>query len=318
MILKDFRLRKGIPERPAVILIHGFGMTGNFWEEPEACPVLGGLASLPVFLATQPPATRTKVIATGRMATELTGMGTRLAGDGFSVVSWSQSQPLGPIAAAVEELTEVIKRVREELPGRPLWLVAHSRGGLIVRSFLQTGQTPDFVGCLTLGSPHHGTRLASFAPYLQPVGVLLRKVCKGLSREGKIAEALQRVGAFLSSAAIHELKPGSSLLSSLDKSLPSQVALFSCGGTKPALFTLYIRRGDGWRRLIFPDFLLRLIPDKKIPPELLAGAGDGLVSSASARLGAEEHRDYDVNHVQLAFDPEVYGWVKGILVGGGG
>ncbi|MEJ2689208.1 MAG: alpha/beta hydrolase [Deltaproteobacteria bacterium] len=279
--------------------------------------MFGGLASLTAFLADKPPDDRTKAIAGGRMETRLIGMAARFAGAGFSVVSWSQAAPLGPVASAVAELIEVITRVTERLPGRPIWLVAHSRGGLIARSFLQTQRQPaELAGCITLGTPHHGTELASLSRYLQPVGVFLRKVFKAPVYKSKIAVALQRVGNFLSSKAIVELKPGSELIASLDKPVPPQLPLFSCGGTNPGLFTLYLRTDDTWRRLVFPDFLLRLIPDRKIPPELQTGMGDGLVSAASSKLEKEEHRDFEVNHVQLAFDPRVYRWLEGILLRG--
>lgn len=315
MILNDFRLLEGRPEKPTVVLIHGFGMTGHFWESPESCLVLGGLAPLSVLLADQPPASRKKTVTTGRMAAELAGMAVRLAGEGFSVVSWSQSAPLGSVVSAAAELAEVIRRVREKLPGRAVWLIAHSRGGLIARSFLQAQQAADIVGCITLGSPHHGTELASFSRFLRPVGLFLRKVFETPGLQGKIAGALQRVGMFLSSEAIIELKPGSGLLGSLAKPLPTQLALFSCGGTNPGLFTLYFKVNASWRCLVFPDFFLRLLPDRKIPPELLAGAGDGLVSASSAKLEKAEHRDFAVNHVQLAFDPAVYCWIRDILSG---
>jgi len=317
MILNDFRLQEGRLDKPAVILIHGFGMTGQFWEHPDSCPVLGGLASLSVFLADQPPASNKKVIAAGRPAAVLTGMAGRLAGDGYSVVNWSQSAPLGSVASAVTELAEVVERAGEKLPGRPLWFIAHSRGGIIARSFVQNRPLEKIVGCITLGTPHHGTELARLSRYLRPVGVFLRKVCGVSGSENKISRALQRVGNFLSSEAIIELKPDSGLLASLHKPMPSRMALFSCGGTNPGLFSFYLRRGAGWKRLVFPDSFLRLLPDKKIPQELMAGSGDGLVSAASAKLDNAAHRDYEVNHVQLAFDPEVYRWVTDILSGEG-
>ena len=317
MILRDFRLQKGSSDKPTVVLIHGFGMSGHFWEHPEACLVLGGLAPLSAFLADQPPSSRKKAISQGLLLAEQPGMAERLARDGFSVVSWSQSAPLGSVTLAVNELAEVVRRVKEMLPGPPLWLICHSRGGLIARYFILSRPSVEVAGCITLGTPHHGTELASLSRYLRPVGNFLQKIFKAPDRESRIGGALQRIGNFLSSEAIVELKPGSGLLASLEKPIPSQIALFSSGGTNPDLFSFYFRTTEGWKRLVFPDFFLRLLPNKKIPFELMAGAGDGLVSAASARLADAEHRDYDLNHVQLAFDSDVYQWVRSILAGEG-
>lgn len=99
------------------------------------------------------------------------------------------------------------------------------------------------------------------------------------------------VGCITLGAPHHGTEP----LASLAKSMPPQFALFPCGGINPGLF------------------LLRRLPDKKMPPELLAGMGDELGSAASTRLEKAEHGDFGVNHMQLAFDPDEYCWIKGAL-----
>jgi pimeloyl-ACP methyl ester carboxylesterase len=313
--IKEFRLQEGTAQKPVVVLIHGFGMNGHFWEQPESCLVLGGLASLTLFLADHPPIGEKKGLAAGRTSEKMEGLGLRLINDGFSTVSWSQSEPLGPISLAVDELATVMDIVHQRFDGRPIWLLAHSRGGLVARSFLQENNSKDITGLITLGTPHDGTELALLARYLQPVGAFFRNLLPSAGGRGKVLKAMRRVADFLSSDAIAELKPDAALIQSLQRPLPSTMALFSFGGTDPGLFSLYRRNGESWRKLTFPDFLLRLIPDQKIPPELMSGKGDGLVSSASARLPGGEHANFEVNHVRLAFEPTIYRKISGILGG---
>lgn len=313
--IQEFRLQEGTAYKPVVVLIHGFGMNGHFWEQPESCLVLGGLASLTLFLADQPPIGEKKVLAAGRTSEKMQGLDLRLINDGFSTVSWSQSEPLGPISLAVHELSAVMEIVRQRFEGRPIWLLAHSRGGLVARSFLQENNSKDITGLITLGTPHEGTELALLARYLQPVGAFFRNLLPVTGGRGKVLKAMRRVADFLSSDAIAELKPEAAFIRSLKRPLPSTMALFSFGGTDPGLFSLYRKNGGGWRKLTFPDFLLRFIPDQKIPSELLFGKGDGLVNSSSSRLPGGKHENYAVNHVRLAFEPVVYRRISGILGG---
>jgi outer membrane protein assembly factor BamB/pimeloyl-ACP methyl ester carboxylesterase len=63
-----------------------------------------------------------------------------------------------PIAAAAESLAN---RVREGFPGRNVVLIGHSMGGLVARAAVEMhGLHSQVSKVITLGTPHHGARLA--------------------------------------------------------------------------------------------------------------------------------------------------------------
>lgn len=81
---------------------------------------------------------------------------------GFSVAAVN----LEPIWAGLDEYAATLEAayVRWEESGEPApWLVAHSMGGLVVRAWLRSRpEPPRIAGVVTLGTPHHGTWLASW------------------------------------------------------------------------------------------------------------------------------------------------------------
>ncbi len=306
MTLRDLRVYAGKADRPVVVLVHGFGMTGHFWSEPHRCRVLGGLAPVTVFLNEPPAPTQPGHYSTGRPAADVRGLGLRLLDAGFGVVSWSQADPLGPIGRAVDELAELMGMVGVRFGGRPVVLVGHSRGGLVARLYLQRVGTPGPVaGLVTLSSPHGGTRLAEYSRFLQPLGLFLKKILPTTSA-GRVAQAMSRMAHFLASPAIEELTPTSAVIESL-AGVPAPVPSLSIGGTDPGLGTFYVRlRVDQpWHPYSLADIVARLVPGDRLPPELVAGRGDGLVTAASSILEGGEHADFPVNHVAAAFDRSI-------------
>jgi len=84
--------------------------------------------------------------------------------------SWNTSfeEALGKVARAVEE-------VAGEFPGQPVMLVGHSLGGLLSRALVQGyGPKLPVSAVVTLGTPHHGSKLAVFG-----VGRLARSLVYG-------------------------------------------------------------------------------------------------------------------------------------------
>ena len=301
----SLKLHTGKPEMPVVLLIHGLGMNNYFWVDPEKCFVLGGLAPLTIFL-TDTLEKSDNTISFGTVDPGIQGLWNCLKSGGFSLASWTQSQPLGPIQIAIDELKTALGRVRDKWPGKKIYLIGHSRGGLIARRFLLDESAGDVEGLITICSPHSGSGMAKFSRFLKPAGVLLGKAIPNKSRAA-LTKALSRLAAFLQSPAISELAPGSEFMASIQRPLPKEMRRLSFGGTSPALFQVVIRLPAGNRKIVrFPDLLAGAVPSGHLPRELTPGLGDALVSAESAKLSGGKHYNFPDNHVRAAYDNNIH------------
>jgi pimeloyl-ACP methyl ester carboxylesterase len=308
----SLKTHAGKPEMPVVILIHGLGMNNYFWVDPNKCFVLGGLAPLAIFL-TDTAEKSDNTISFGSLDPDIQGLWNRLKSGGFSLASWTQRQPLGPIQVAIDELKTALDTVKNKWPNKPIYLVGHSRGGLIARRFLLEEPTTDIEGLITIASPHLGTGMAKFSLYLKPAGVLLEKIIPSKSKV-MLTKALGRLSEFLQSPAIEELTPDSEFMASIKKNLPKQLRKLSFGGTSPALFQLIVRLpADNHKIIKFPDMLANAIPSGHLPRELTPGLGDALVSATSARLPGSKHYDFPDNHVRAAYDHKIHAIILDFL-----
>jgi pimeloyl-ACP methyl ester carboxylesterase len=301
----SLKTHSGKPGMPVVLFIHGLGMNNYFWVDPKKCLVLGGLAPLTIFLTdeTEKPE---NTISFGSLAPGTQGLWNFLKNKGFSLASWSQSKPLGPIKIAIDELATALAAVRNKWPEKPVYLIGHSRGGLIARRFLLEEPEISIEGIITISSPHSGTDMAKFSRFLKPAGVLLKKIIPGNSKV-KLTDALERLAEFLQSPAIEELRPDSEFMASIKRPLPKQLRKLSFGGTSPALFQLIVRLpNDSYKTIKFPDMFAGPIPSGHLPKELTPGLGDALVSAKSARLSGSKHYDFPDNHVRAAYDQNIH------------
>jgi len=299
---------------PVVLLIHGLGMNNYFWLDPKKCFVLGGLAPLTIFLSDVIEKTE-KAISFGTVDPRFRGFWHQLKKAGYSIATWSQSQPLGPIQIAIDELKTAIERIRRKWPGKTIYLIGHSRGGLIARSYLLEESAPDIAGLVTVCSPHSGTGMAKFSRYLKPAGALLGKVIPAQSKV-TMSKALIRMSAFLQSPAIDELTPDSDFLASLRKKLPRETRTLSIGGTSPALFQFMLQLpGENHKVVRFPDLIAGVVPASHLPGELTPGLGDALVSAESAKLWGGKHYNFPDNHVKAAYDPKIHAIILDFLKG---
>jgi len=287
-------------------------MNNYFWMNPEQCYVLGGLAPLTMFLGSEREK-NDKNISFGSAAQHIESLWDRLSKAGFSIVSWTQSQPLAPIQIAVNELETTIENIRDQWPGRKIYLVGHSRGGLIARQFLSGKTDGDIAGLVTICSPHSGTGIAKFQRYLKPAGTLLEKILPQNAKR-TLPKALNRLAIFLQSPAIAELEPESEFMAGLKKGLPRQMPTLSIGGTNPVLFHMYLKLPRGNHKEIkFPELFVGSVPSGHMPKELIPGLGDGLVTAESANLGSGNHYNFSDNHVKTAFDKNIQALILDFL-----
>jgi hypothetical protein len=122
-------------------------------------------------------------------------------------------------------LRELLERLQFEHPGVPIDLIAHSQGGLVVRSALGDEldrldpRTPRIAHVVTLGTPHHGANLAT-------AGVLLGQTGIGDSVE-KVAGAAHLGGIDPKSTSVRQLAETSSFIRELNRRPPPDGVRFT-------------------------------------------------------------------------------------------
>ncbi len=276
----DIRFSKGDKDKPLAVFIHGMGMNADFWAAPSRARVLGGRYPLSLLLG--------GVVGLESSYKDLMEFG-------FSVLTWSQSRPVGPATAAVGELASILRQYAE-YAREGLFFIGHSRGGLVARKYLDAHRE-GIRAVITLSTPHAGTSLARWAVFLSPLASAISGFLKNFdSKEANTA--FQRILRFLCSSGLRELLPDSELYKGLKEEKLSGVRYVSIGGTDPDLLKPIA--------LPIPKLLAGVIPEKMFPEELRDGLGDGLVSAASSVLPyGDEHRNFPLNHASIVFDREV-------------
>ncbi len=325
----DITIHKGQLNKPAVIFIHGLGMDKRIWVNPDEAKMLGGNFPIRYLLPKKPepidygsskknPGIKHSTFSTGEAGKNLKTSFADLQSLGYTVITWSQKRPAGPIDVAATELKNVIELLREHSRAGII-LIGHSRGGLIARRYLEGGDK-SVKGLITLATPHHGSSMAKFAEYISPLASIISPLIKGEDKK-KISYAVKRVLDFIRSKALKELLPDSEFFRSLRDYDHSGLHYLSFGGTSPSLFSLYRwRLKETSKRSIhkwllepeelfsIPDILEKIIPKKIYPVELREGHGDGLVSARSSVLPhCKDHYDFNLNHAAILLDERVRG-----------
>lgn len=323
----DISLNWGSPDKPAVILIHGLGMDKDIWINPSSSRILGGRLSLKIFLGQRPllkdfglsrdkPKEEIPEFSAGVQPDVINTLFDDLKLNGYTVLTWSQGKPSGPIDSVVSELEEVVK-LAKEMTNTGIILVGHSRGGLIGRKYLLR-KDRSIRSLITISSPHKGSSIARIACYLKPLASLLSPVLN-VANKDTLSFSIKQVLDFLKSRALKELLPESPFLRSLKDKPLDWIYYLSLGGTDPTLFSLYrwqwdpVKEGESCRWFLRPDelfsipeILQKVIPDKLYPDEIREGKGDGLVSAESAKIPwYNEHYNFSLNHAQMLFDKDV-------------
>jgi pimeloyl-ACP methyl ester carboxylesterase len=283
----DMASHQGSINNPVIVFIHGLGMDKNIWINPSDSRILAGTFPLKILLNKRVSQGQSGVIAT---------LYDDLMQRDYSLITWSQQRPSGPIASVVKELHEVMKSANE-LSQAGAILVGHSRGGLIARKYLSAAKDASVKCLLTIATPHRGSSIAGLSRYVAPLVSLIDPFIPAGNR-GSRSFAVKRTMEFLKSRALKELLPGSPFFLSLDDGPLARVYYASAGGTNPTLFNI--------SRYSFPDMFEKVIPANLYPEELKQGRGDGLVSAESSKLPwTNEHHVFPLNHAEILFDEDV-------------
>jgi len=330
----DIEFHKGSPEKPGIIFIHGLGMDKNLWASPCDARIGGGLFPFTILIREKPETLRLKgfpPILPERLTPGIppSGLSTSyhdLKKEDYTVITWTQRRPVGPIGDSVEELRNIVEFM-SMLTNRVI-LIGHSRGGLIARKYLLESGDRRVKALITIATPHRGSTMAEWVRHLSLIGTLLNPFLSHFP-EGKISKAIKRISDFLKSDAIRELLPQSSFIKSLncyfrheEPQLPlSPIKTYSIVGTDPHLFTIYkwkIKKSEHEYLVSpeplfsFPEDIVSRMPEDLVPKEWRSGYGDGLVNVESARFG-EVCYEFKLNHANILTDKEVRGYLLKIV-----
>jgi pimeloyl-ACP methyl ester carboxylesterase len=128
---------------------------------------------------------------------------------------YSSADTQGDIRQSGRRLRELLERLQYQHPGVPIDLIAHSQGGLVVRSALGDEldwldpRTPRIANVVTLGTPHHGANLAT-------AGVLLGETGMGDAVE-TVAGKARIAGIDPKSKSVRQLAETSSFIRDLNR-----------------------------------------------------------------------------------------------------
>jgi hypothetical protein len=267
---------------------------------------------------------------------------------GFTVATWSQNQltMADAMPSAREAFDSLLAQSAAASPAAPppVALIAHSRGGLVIRQLLKEKGSRDRVKwVITLHSPHAGSELGRTPGKLASEIVDLIDCCAPplitapLKPQLKAlaVEAMRPMTKLLMDDESRELSPGSPLLRNLaegEKKL-EDVTYYTFGGTNPRVYRLYtwlfdaesavpqysVKRGQYFVWRVKPAEIAGVSPilDKirDFAPEVVPGKGDALVSDASSRLPWSIHTTTELNHAELLWNKPLMGKVAGLIGG---
>jgi hypothetical protein len=337
-LLEGMQLRayRGAKGKAVVAMVHGYGASEKAWIDPYREKDFGGCVTYDLVLAytTKPP---TKRFLPGKLDMPVSfstplrltksppkPMWTVLKEDKLNLITWTQRMPLATYRYALEELEIMVKLGQAIFGSVPIVLLSHSRGGVVVRRFVQNQykKWPDLKKVILLASPNHGTDVArlnkdeiakAFDAELQAAFEKLEdenKVALGPDDKAGITAGLKdcfsELGQWLGGDGLRELAPGSPLIKELEANekleVESKIAYLNLAGESNVFTKLYLVVGKKYFELL--NFL-RSLPDGVLPEELQDGKGDGLTALIRAQLSWAAVQPFAVNHGTILIDRQV-------------
>lgn len=208
----------------------------------------------------------------------------------------------GPIAKAGERFAAELQKLERDSPKLKYAIVAHSMGGLVTRAAIEGAET-GFSGVtdvVTIATPHDGSQVATYAPYLRSVDALWALT----PRKQILAEGQGEAG--------RDLQPDSEFMRSLrGKTRAAGVRYHVAAGKKGIVECDDVPKlAAEIGRLASARFGKNAEESKRIEQEIAAmdeivnGSGDGAVALKRARLaGANSERIFDLDHIDIVRGP---------------
>ncbi|MDQ3223381.1 MAG: hypothetical protein M3Q75_07935 [Gemmatimonadota bacterium] len=350
------------PTRPAILLVHGLHQDARTWTAPSSTEYAYDYKHHPgnKRIGQTHKAPNVGVYKIGKSNWLYGDEENRTAWDrannwfdflvkqGFTVATWSQKKltmaDAMPSARIAFDSLLAQTAARSPAAPPPVALIAHSRGGLVVRQLLkEQGSVGRVKWAITLHSPHQGSELGRTPGKLAAEIVDLIDCCAPSIITGPLkpqlkelaVEAMRPMTKLLMDDESRELTPGSPLLRNLaegEKKL-DDVTYYTFGGTNPRVYRLYTwlfdaesavpqysaNRGQYFVWRVKPAEIVSVSPilDKirDFAPEVAPGKGDALVSDASSRLPWSIHTTTALNHAELLWNKPLMSKVAGLIGG---
>jgi len=306
----DITVHKGNPGQAVAVFIHGLAMDKNFWLDPLETKAFAKNVPLKYFAAKKPRLSSSiNKISIGDVPVKINILWDAVIREGFSAVCWSQTRPVGPVNIAVEELKEVVYRVRKKFPSSPIAFICHSRGGLVARKFMES-KPKGIKALITIASPHGGSSLSKIGNFIEPITKPLKTIVPKDSH-GNISRIIKNLRELIDGKALKELMPDSSFIINLKDAPVKETHYLSFGGRKTELLNIYRQEKTDHTIqvksiLTIPDSLLKIIPASARPLELTPGKGDFMVTAESSVLPwATEHYNLQANHFTISWNKKV-------------
>ncbi|MEO7137379.1 MAG: hypothetical protein ABI037_06665 [Gemmatimonadales bacterium] len=350
------------PTRPAILLVHGLHQDARTWTAPSSTEYAYDYQHHPgnKRIGETHAAPNVGVYKIGKSKWIYGSDENRAAWDkennwfdflvqqGFTVATWSQKKLTMADAMPSARLAfdSLLAQTAARNPNAPpsVALIAHSRGGLVVRQLLkEKGSQGRVKWAITLHTPHQGSEVGRTPGKLAAEIVDLIDCCAPplitaplkVQLKELAVEAMRPMTKLLMDDESRELSPGSPLIRGLaegEKKL-DDVTYYTFGGTNPRVYRLYTwlfdaesavpqystSRGQYFVWRVRPVEIASVSPilDKirDFAPEVAPGKGDALVSDASARLPWSIHTTTELNHAELLWNRPLMSKVAGLIGG---
>ncbi|MFW9922765.1 MAG: esterase/lipase family protein [Candidatus Thorarchaeota archaeon] len=223
------------------LFLHGFAASKYCWLDPD----VGNMGWVKDYLTPPPPRDFGWHIfppplhfipVDWTLSQQITPLGATEIFDKNNIewLTYSQESAFGVIDHSVKELTKIIEKIRTIYGNRRIIIIAHSRGGLLAKSYLDKSEKTNVEKLVTFGTPFGGTFMSAFDTFRTPSKYFLNSI--------RTARTLWDIShqRTVENIATKQLAPGSSFLKKLcEKGCRKDVRYVNVAGSCSHITNLY-------------------------------------------------------------------------------